>query len=226
MRRKAAMLIVIVLVIGAGITINSCTHAPYVLPQDMRTGDPNICFETDILPIFISNCAMSGCHDNSGRGGYNLTSYANVMKKGIIPGNIAASVIWQSIDIKPFGVSPMPRGRAGLTLVQLDLIKRWIQTGAIDSGACSATCDSNVFTYSGGVEPLVAKYCIGCHNSASAQGGSLMDYSSVQAAAVTGRMLGDIQHLSGYNSMPPGITLSECQVTQIKKWVAAGALNN
>ena len=27
--------------------------------------DTSLCFERDILPIFISNCAKSGCHDAS-----------------------------------------------------------------------------------------------------------------------------------------------------------------
>ena len=211
----------------AGVAMQSCTHDPYVMPVAQRTGDPSICFENDILPIFVSTCATNGCHSASAhKSGYTLDSYTNIMKKGIVPGNSAASVIWQSIYIHPFGVTVMPAGGYALNNTQKFLIKRWIETGAIDSGACSATCDSNNITYSGGIAPLIDKYCTGCHNSASAPGGSLLDYNSVQAAAVTGRMLGDIQHLSGYNAMPPGITLSNCQLTQVRKWVAAGALNN
>ncbi len=45
-----------------------------------------ICFERDILPIFLSNCAMSGCHDAQSReGGYVLTSYETITAKGIVP---------------------------------------------------------------------------------------------------------------------------------------------
>ncbi len=45
-----------------------------------------ICFQRDILPIFLSNCAMSGCHDaQSHKGGYVLTSYATITEKGIKP---------------------------------------------------------------------------------------------------------------------------------------------
>ena len=54
-----------------------------------------------------------------------------------------------------------------------------------------------------------------------------MDYNSVMTAATTGRLIGDISHLSGYNDMPLGGTqLQDCQIKQVKKWVAAGALNN
>ena len=78
--------------------INSCTHAPFVLPENQRTNDPNICFERDILPIFISNCTQSGCHNaQSNKSGYVLDSYNNIIKKGIVPGNYAASKIWMSV---------------------------------------------------------------------------------------------------------------------------------
>ncbi len=100
--------------------------------------------------------------------------------------------------------------------------------GAIDTGGCSSNvCDTNSFTYSGAIAPLMQVYCTGCHNATSAPGGSLADYNSVRVAAVNGNMIGDISHLSGYNAMPQGgAKLAECQILQIKKWVAAGAPNN
>ncbi len=204
-------------------------HAPYVLPVSLRTGDPTICFERDILPIFQSNCAKGGCHDAShGASGYVLDNYQDVIKKGIVPGNPAASKIWQSISMKIFSVTVMPKGSPSLSATDLDLIKRWIATGAIDSGACSTSnCDTTSFTYSGTIAPLMQTYCTGCHNSPSAAGGSLADYTSVKYAVVNGRLLGDIEHLPGYNAMPLGANmLDDCQITQVKKWVAAGAPNN
>ncbi len=208
---------------------NSCQHQAYVLPENLRTGDPTICFERDILPIFQSNCAKSGCHDAGHHAaGYTLDNYTNIMKKGIVPGNVAASKVWESVSMKIFGVEVMPQGAPALNATELDLLRRWISTGAIDSGACyTSNCDTTQFTYSGTIAPLMQIHCTGCHNSASASGGSLMDYASVKDAAVNGRLIGDIEHLSGYNAMPVGgAQLEDCQITQIKKWVAAGAQNN
>lgn len=207
--------------------INSCVHAPYVLPQNQRTYDSGICFERDVLPIFISNCAKSGCHDaNSGESEYVLDNYQNITRKGIVPGNPAASKIWESITIGS-EEGKMPQGAPGLTTAQLDVIKRWITAGAVDGGACTSSCDSNNFTYSGAIAPLMNLYCVGCHNTASAPGGSLADYVSVRNAAVNGRLIGNIRHLPGYNAMPPGgLQLSDCEVAQVTKWVAAGAPNN
>jgi mono/diheme cytochrome c family protein len=205
----------------------SCTHSPYVLPVSQRTGDPNICFERDILPIFQSNCAKSGCHDAHGGGGYRLDNYADITGKGIVPGNPAASKIFESIAWST-GDNKMPRNAPSLTAAEISLIRQWIATGALDSGACYVdNCDTTQFTYSKTIAPLLQTHCTGCHNSASAAGGSLMDYASVYAAVQNGRVIGDITHSPGYNAMPQGSSqLSDCQITQIEKWIAAGAPNN
>jgi len=226
--RKLGILAGLVLLFGvAAAGLHSCTHAPYVLPAAQRTNDPEICFERDILPIFISNCAKGGCHDaESRKSGYQLDNYEHIVSKGIVPGNVAASTIWESVDMHIFGVTHMPEDAPDLTAAQLDLLRRWIATGAVDSGACTSNCDSSNYTFSGAILPLTQKYCVGCHNSASAPGGSLTDYASIREAAVNGRLVGNIEHLPGYNAMPVGLTLSVCQVAQITKWVAAGAPDN
>ncbi len=228
MRRKI-VLSVIVAVAAYGVTvINSCTHQPYVLPSNLRSSDPNICFETDVLPVFQSNCAKSGCHDaESRRAGYALNSYANIMKRGIVPGNPAASELYASVTVNK-GENFMPRNGSPLTSAQLYVIRRWIAAGAVDSGACATgPCDTANVTYSGTIAPIMETYCTGCHSSTSAPGGSLMSYPDVMNAAVNGNMIGDITHASGYNNMPQGgAKLGDCEITQIKKWVAAGAPNN
>lgn len=215
-------------VVVSSVVFYSCVHQPYVMPVSQQTGDPEICFERDILPIFQSNCAKSGCHDAaSHEEGYVLDNYANIRRRGIVPGNPAASKIYKSITTET-GEDFMPRNAPALSAANVLLIKRWIQGGAIDSGACTTTiCDTNSFTYSGVIAPMMQQYCTGCHNSASASGGSLMDYASVKNAALSGKLTGTISHASGYSPMPQGGTkLIDCKITQVKKWVAAGAPND
>jgi hypothetical protein len=227
--KKAWIISLTLLLAGVSVFINSCVHAPYVMPTGQRTNDPSICFERDILPIFISSCTKSGCHGGSrGAGGYTLDSYADIMKKGIVPGNVAASKIWETIAIKRLGVNTMPQNAPGLSPSQLDLIRRWIATGAVDSGNCSVSiCDSDNYTYSGAIKPMMELYCTGCHSDASSPGGSLADYNSVRNTAVNGNLISDIAQGSGGNPMPKGgIALTSCQVAQVRKWVAAGAANN
>ena len=227
MDKKTKLVLGLALFVIAGtLFTNSCVHAPYVMPVSQRTGDPGICFESDILPIFVSNCAKSGCHDAQTRAGdYVLDNYQDIVSRGIVPGNVAASKIWESVTTGG-EEGKMPVGATALNATQLDLLRRWISTGAIDGGACAAACDSNNFTYSGAIAPLMNNYCVGCHNSVAAPGGSLTDYNSVRTAAVNGRLIGNIMHTAGYNAMPPGYQLSDCQVAQVKKWVDAGGPNN
>jgi hypothetical protein len=229
MKQAVKTTAVIFLVIAGVLSMpTSCTHQPYVLPESQRTGDPTICFDRDILPIFQSNCAKGGCHDaGSGRAGYVLDSYDNIVKKGVVPGNVAASKIWESISFAT-GDNKMPRDAPGLSDASLYTIKRWIQTGAIkDTGGCSAFCDTNSHTYSGTIAPMLQTNCVGCHNSSSAPGGSLADYNSVKATAQSGKLYGSIAHLSGSVAMPQGgAMLEDCKITQVRKWIEAGMPNN
>jgi len=46
------------------------------------TGSAAVCFEAEVLPIFQTNCAKSGCHDAaSHQDGYVLNSYDSLFKK-------------------------------------------------------------------------------------------------------------------------------------------------
>lgn len=215
-------------IISAAIVLTACKHQPYVLPVSMRTGDSSICFERDILPIFISNCAKSGCHDGNGESDYVLNSYNNIVRKGIVPGNPEASKIYTSMTGS--GEDLMPKDSPPLSAAQLGLIKQWIYSGAVNGTNCSSTCDTTNFTYSGAIKPMIDNYCLGCHSSSSAAssgGGVIMDsYDRVKALGLNDSLVKAITG-SGYAIMPQGgAPLSDCQVTQVKKWVAAGAPNN
>lgn len=223
---------VILLFITVTIVFLSCQHAPYVLPADQRNGDPSICFEGDILPIFISNCAKSGCHSSTSTGegsDWLFDNYDDIMKRGIVPGNPAASKIYQVIA-GTAGPQMPPKSEPSLAQSQIDLISKWIAAGAVNGTNCPSLCDTSVYTYSGAVKPLMQSYCAGCHYSgASAVGGVTLDnYADVVTAASDSAMLlGSIRHTLGYPQMPQaGIKLSDCQVTQIEKWIKNGMQND
>ncbi len=195
----------------------SCKHE--VLPTVNAT---EICFERDVLPIFVSNCAMSGCHDSKSReDGYELTNYSTITSKGIKPGNPLDSKIWESIDD-----GEMPPNNS-LTPQQKAIIKTWIADGAKNGVGCSSNCDSTQYTYSGAISGIITTYCKGCHSNPGASGNlDLNSYSSVKAAAQAGKLLNSVNGTNGYTIMPPsGNKLSDCQITQIKKWIQNGYPN-
>ena len=188
--------------------------------------DPTVCFQSNILPIFVSNCAMSGCHDGQGRVKYNLTTYEGIMA-GVVPGHPLRSKMYTSIK-STFGGSPsMPRRAPPLSDKDILLIQAWISMGAKNTSNC-VSCDTNSFSFSGTVNPILNTWCVGCHNTNSAGGGfDLSNYNGVVRAIAHNKLLGSIEGLPGYYSMPQsGNRLSDCEISQLKKWVNAGYPNN
>ena len=190
--------------------------------------DSVICFESEILPIFQSNCAKSGCHDAATHEeGYVLDSYNGIME-GIEPRDPDESEIYEVITEKDKDKRMPQPPNAPLTDQQIGLIERWINEGAQNTTNCSSGCNTELFTYSGAVRPILDLHCIGCHNNSVQNAGvNLTTYTGVQTVALDGRLAGVINWDPGYPQMPfGGEKLSDCNITQIMKWIDAGAQNN
>ena len=240
---KKILLILPALII---VCIFSCTHKNGIVPTSVTpppdtsgngnhgttdttaTIDTSVCFQRDILPIFQSSCAISGCHDAaSNQKGYTLTSYATIMSKGVLAGYSGLSAVYTDCANGKMPKSPIPK----LDSAQLSMMKRWIDQGAHDDTDCAVICDTTKYTYSKAIAPILKTYCYSCHATASAAssgGGIILDnYNGVLTQAQNGRLLGDIQHATGHNYMPlGGNKLQDCQITQVSKWISAGAQNN
>lgn len=216
---KGSFLITIALIL-TWVSFNSCKHEP-----DLYVNPDSVCFERDILPIFVSKCAMSGCHDAvSSVEGYNLTNYASITRRGIRPGNPSSSKLY---EVMAEGEMP-PRNSGSMTALQKAYIKAWITGGAKNGINCYVSCDSSVFTYSQSITKIMTA-CTGCHSGSNASAGiDLSNQAGVKVVAQNGRLLGSVQQLSGYIAMPPyGATkLTDCQIAQIRKWTAAGCPDN
>lgn len=186
-------------------------------------------FQQQVLPILLSNCTMSGCHDvASHQEGVILTSYQNVMTTaGIRPGRPFDSELYEMIVENDPRKKMPPPPNAPLSSQQIDLIKNWIQQGAQDL-VCQDLCDANSFTYSGAIRTIISNKCQGCHSGGAPQGGiDLSTYNVVKAKVDDGRLWGAVNHLAGFSPMPKNSNkLSICEIDQIRNWIAAGATNN
>jgi mono/diheme cytochrome c family protein len=216
----------------------SCKHEPETLPDPeipidtITTGIPcnpdTSYFQNDVLPILISSCAMSGCHDAaSAQDGVVLISYQTVITTGDVrPGNPGNSDIYEKItDNDPEDRMPPPPMQA-LSPDQIEVIRKWIAQGA-KNNRCDSGCDTAVFTYSGAILPIINNNCKGCHSGATPSGNVNLDsYTAVKTAAESGRLYGSVAHLSGYSPMPQGGKLSDCNITQIRKWIENGTPND
>lgn len=196
-----------------------------VIPCDTS----RIYFQQQVLPVLLSNCAMSGCHDEaSHQDGVVLTTYEKVMSTSDIePGNPNDSELYERImDSDPDKRMPRPP-RNPLTNQQKQLIRDWIRQGA-QNLSCQNLCDTTVFSFSGAIRNIITNKCQGCHSGLAASGGiDLSTYEGVKAKITDGRLWGAINHLAGFSPMPKnGAKLSECEITLIRRWIDAGSLNN
>jgi len=74
---------------------------------------------------------------------------------------------------------------------------------------------------------MVENYCVSCHNETRRDGGvSLASYAQVSAVVETGAFLGTITNTNGFPLMPQGASIPDCEIKQVEKWIASGALNN
>lgn len=188
----------------------------------------SVCFESEVLPIFQSNCTQSGCHNAIDReDGYDLTNYAGIVKKGIKAGDFSNSKMYQvlvrSVEVMP--AKPFNR----LSDAQIETIALWIQQGAENTTNCApAGCDTTNVTFSGSVLPILNTYCNGCHaGSAPSADIDLSTWANTMPSVTNGSLLGSIEFSSSYSAMPKGGSqLSDCNISVIRKWIELGAQNN
>ncbi|MBL7695497.1 MAG: hypothetical protein JNK91_11660 [Ferruginibacter sp.] len=213
----------------------SCKHEPTgTVPPTPIDGGTQACstdtvyFQNKVLPLIVSSCAKPGCHDAISRqDGIELTSYDKIMASGEVrPGDPNNSDLYEVLnETRPDKIMPRPPS-APLTAAEKAIIYKWIQQGA-KNNACN-DCDTSSFTYSGAIVPIINTHCKGCHNPNFISGNlDLTVYNNVQTIALNGKFMGSVDHQPGYPAMPKGGTkLGDCKLTQIRKWIAAGAPNN
>ena len=219
----------IIVIALAGVLFSTCVHEvpvnpstdpnnpnnppPFTPPTGYTCSPDSVYFSNDILPLISSNCSMSTCHGSAV--GPILLNYNQIAGNR---GNIKEQIT----------TGQMPRSPVGLlTASQISMFNKWMAQGA-KNNSCTAACDTTKFTYTAVINPMMKRYCVGCHTGGTAgnKNVDLSTYAGVRASALSGQLYKSVAHLAGAVAMPPsGTALSTCEVTQIKKWIAAGALN-
>jgi uncharacterized membrane protein len=219
----------------------SCKHDPdpFVINDPVDTTGNNtgtqcspdtVYFVQQVLPIFQSSCAKSGCHDaGTAEEGIILDSYANIIATGGIKVNDpTSSKIYEAMTEDDSEDRMPPPPAAPMTSAQLTLISKWISQGAKNNSCLESGCDTTNVKYSTHIKPLIQNSCQGCHSGASPGGGiELATYAGVKAIADNGQFIGAISHLTGYSAMPKnGNKLSDCQIKMVNIWINQGAPEN
>ena len=181
-----------------------------VIPPPIGTGD-SVCFNSQILPLVLSTCGMSGCHDaGSAKKGYILTNFSNIAPR--------VAVI-NSVTVK----GSMPKNIAKWTAAQKALFQKWWAEGARDVECTTTVCDTSNVTYTTQIQPILQNYCMGCHTTSTAStsgGGVILDnYAAVKTAAQTGHLLCSIQWTGTCYQMPlSSAKLGNCEQRKFAIW--------
>lgn len=200
-------------------------NAPVVTSQGCNAD--TVYFENDILPLLISNCAMSGCHDAQTRAeGINLTTYAGVISGGEVqPGNPNSSDLYEVLVENRLDKRMPPPPAPALPADKIALVRKWIEQGA-KNNACSDTssCDTLNMGFAAKIQPIIQANCVGCHGANNPSAGiNLTTLAGVRAVATNGRLVGSISKQAGFVPMPPaGNGLSSCHINQVKAWINQG----
>lgn len=192
------------------LTMASCRHDTTQVPDTNVPCEPGVVyFKNEILPIFLGNCAYAGCHgQGSAKDFVKLDDYASIIRSGIKPGKPDGSKIYEAIiETNPDDVMPPPPAK--LTAAQIDLIRRWIEQGALNNGCKS--CDTLTVTFSGNVKPMIDNACGSCHSTT--QRLDLSTWQAVKTAAESGKLMGALEHRPGFLPMPQGTPKwSDCEL--------------
>ena len=193
--------------------------------------DPDVVyFEKDVLPLFLGNCAFSGCHDAAtASDGVVLDNYDDIINTGEIKAfDLNESKVYEVITEDDEDKVMPPGDKLDNELI--NLIATWILQGAenLDCDEEMEPCDTVDVSYSGFVADVFQMHCNGCHGTGVANGGVITDnYNDVKEAVDSGRLFGALNWDDGFSNMPQGQDqLDQCILDKIKSWIDAGAENN
>jgi hypothetical protein len=233
------------IILISSLLFHACVHDPVINDDDTFLGEgPSsdtvvfeintktceediIYFENQVLPIFISNCAISGCHDiASAEEEVILTDYSNIIK-GIDRGNPEESEYFKVlVEDKADELMPRkPDSEEGFKLSDENIatVKSWILQGA-QNNYCNE-CDTTYISFANRVSVIIDQNCatsVACHGEGSTNA-EFTDYIGVKKAAENGLIE---QRAIIFKTMPPSGQLPDCDMLVLKKWLDAGAQNN
>jgi len=146
---------------------------------------PALTFTGQVAPILSRHCG--GCHIAGRKGGFQMVSYAGLMKSGVVrPGEAQSSRL---VEVILSG--DMPRGGGRVSPADLGLLMKWIDAGApfdgpdpaapIDAMARKANAVPPVtpptkpfvaaklkpgeVSFAAAVAPVLLEHCAGCHDA-------------------------------------------------------------
>jgi len=189
-------------------------------------------FQNEVLPILVSNCGMSDCHDaNTAEDDIIIDSYINILfgeeDDLVVPYDPSESELYEVITEDPNYEDFMPPyPYTALTGTQVQLIYDWILQGAQNT-SCTEDCDLTNVSFVADIQPIIDMSCKGCHSGISPSAGlSLLNYSEIRLAVENNHLWETINYDSAFSPMPENQQLNSCLIDKIGEWISMGMPNN
>jgi hypothetical protein len=217
--------------------VTSCTHVANIANM------PEVCFTGDVLPIFVNNCAIAGCHDGGGRESrMTLNNYADIVRE-VSPGNPTGSRLYQTIIAK-WGNRMPPK--QPLSLDSRTKIRVWIEQGAnlticpdvTGTGGTTGTGTNSNYVaracFTRDILPVIISRCATalCHDALThREGYNYTTYATIMGSVAPGNPGSSRLYRAitggGESKMPPANSppLTTAEIDSIGKWIGYGALN-
>lgn len=238
--RKLVITLFVSVISFTGILV-SCTHDPAksVLPEPeppapLPPCEPNkVYFQNQVMPYINASCCIPGCHDSrTPAAQIDLSSYEAIMASKIRgvpivkPGDPLNSRLTRSLYALDLALMP-PIYKHPLFYIGKDNIVKWVAQGATND-ICETRTDTTKFQFRRDINPIMEKYCKGCHFGKYAYGDiELITYVQIKRQVDSARLLESILGKNGLQKMPTGnISVQPDEITQIRKWIENGAPND
>jgi hypothetical protein len=90
----------------------------------------------------------------------------------------------------------------------------------------SGGCNTADMSYATDIIPILQNNsCISCHGDLASL--DLNGYADLKVYIDNGRLMGSINHLSGFRAMPDNSPkIDQCSIDKLQAWIDAGAPNN
>ncbi len=119
----------ILILMGMGLFLNSCYYDEF--PEDVSEIPEVVSYSQDIMPLWEGECY--NCHQGNEPPDLSPSnSYESLLDGFVIEGDSGNSILYLSLIHAP-GVSAMPTENTLWPTSQSDLVKAWIDQGALDN---------------------------------------------------------------------------------------------
>ena len=224
--------------IAFGVLWGSSSHAPAAETEEFLR------FETNILPIVEANCLL--CHgENRQQNGLDLRTRNSIQKGGesgpaIVPGSAEESLLFAKVSS-----GAMPMGEEKLKDEEIELIRRWINAGALKKGEDIEEADQHrkldEVTQREVMVTILNLKCVMCHGRRKQEGNldlrtraGLLKGGKSGPAIIPGNPEESplIRRIVAEEMHPPDPKLLEAylvrpasssELEKLRRWIAAGA---